>query len=289
LNSGVYQNSANNTPIGPWYGVSFASTVARPGDRMVSASSSNSLLRVHGVRRSDGQVGVVLINDDPSNDTTVTVGVSGATLAATGTQYTFGNADFPSGSQTPNSGISSGSIGGVGNNFTVTVPAYSTVALVIPESSTNTANLIADGNYVISNSQTGLMLDDYQFSKTAGTFMDMWPATGGGNQTWTLTNLGNNYVKLVSAYSGLALDVYQGSTSSGAKIDQWYWSNTSNQIWKVVSMGNGNYELLSQHSGLALGVPAATSGSGSSSLLNGTGLDQETVTGAADQLWSFYN
>jgi hypothetical protein len=53
--------------------------------------------------------------------------------------------------------------------------------------------------------------------------------------------------------------------------------------------GQRNYELLSQHSGLALGVPAATSGSGSSALLNGTGLDQETVTGAADQLWSFYN
>lgn len=56
-----------------------------------------------------------------------------------------------------------------------------------------------------------------------------------------------------------------------------------------VSIDVGNYELLSRNSGLALGVPAATSGSGSSSLLNGTGLDQETVTGAADQLWSFYN
>jgi hypothetical protein len=104
-----------------------------------------------------------------------------------------------------------------------------------------------------------------------------------------VTNLGNNYIYLTNVYSGLAMDVYGGSTSSGAKIDQWYWSNTSNQIWKVVSMGNGNYELLSQKSGLALGVPAATFGSGSSSLLNGTGLDQKTVTGAADQLWSFNN
>jgi hypothetical protein len=286
LNSGVYQNSSSNTPIGPWYGVSFDSTIARPGDRMVSASSSSSLLRVHGVRRSDGQVGVVLINDDPSNDTTVSVSVSGATLASSGTEYTFGNAEFAAGSQTPSGGISSSSIGGVGNSFTVTVPAYSTVAVVIPESSTDTANLLANGNYVISNSQTGLVIDDYASSKAAGTFMDMLPANGGSNQTWTLTNLGNNYVELVNGNSGLALDVYQASTASGAKIDQQQWSDSSNQIWKVVSMGNGNYELLSQSSGLALGVPAA---SGSSSLLNGTGLDQETVTGAADQLWSFYN
>jgi hypothetical protein len=289
LNSGVYQNSASNTPIGPWYGVSFDSTIARPGDRMVAASSTNPLLRVHGVRRSDGQVGVVLINDDPGSDTTVSVSVSGATLASTGTEYTFGNADFATGSQTPIQGISSSSITGVGNNFTVTVPAYSTVAVVIPQSSTDTATLIANGNYAIANSQTGLMLDDTGASKTAGTLMDMMPANGGGNQLWTLTNLGNNFVELVSVNSGLALEVAQGSMSSGAQIDQQPWSDSSSQIWKVVSMGGGNYELLSQHSSLALGVPAATSGSGSSALLNGTGLDQETVTGAADQLWSFYN
>jgi hypothetical protein len=289
LHSGVLQSSTSNTPFGPWYGVQFDSTVARPGDRLVSAGSSNSLLRAHGVRRSDGQVGVILINDDPNNSTTVSVSVSGATLSTSGTKYTFGNANFSSGANTPNSGIGSSSISGVGNSFTISVPAYTSVAVVIPQTSTNTANLIANGNYVITNYQTGLTIDDYGFSKTAGTFQDMWPANGGSNQTWTVTNLGNNYIYLTNVYSGLAMDVYGGSTSSGAKIDQWYWSNTSNQIWKVVSMGNGNYELLSQKSGLALGVPAATFGSGSSSLLNGTGLDQKTVTGAADQLWSFNN
>jgi hypothetical protein len=288
LHSGVYESSSSNTPIGPWYGVQFDSIVARPGDRMVSANSSNSLLRAHGVRRSDGQVGVVFVNDDPNNATTVSVSISGETLASTGTEYTFGNANFPSGSDTPGPGIASSSISGVGNSFTITVPAYSTVSVLIPQAS-NSGNLIANGNYVISNYQTGLVIDDYQFSKTAGNFMDMWPANGGSNQVWTVTNLGNNYIYLTNAYSGLALDVYQASTSSGAQIDQWYWSNFSNQIWKVVSMGNGNYELISQHSGLALGVPAAGSGSGSSSLLNGTGLDQETVTGAANQLWTFNN
>jgi hypothetical protein len=177
----------------------------------------------------------------------------------------------------------------VGNSFSITVPAYTSVAVVIPRTSTNTANLIANGTYVVSNYQTDLTIDDPGYNKTNGAFLDMWPATGGSNQTWTVTNLGNNYIYLTSANSGLALDVYQGSKSSGAKIDQWPWSNTSNQIWKVVSMGNGNYELLNQNSGLALGIPSATTGNGSSTLLNGTGLAQETVTGAADQLWSFNN
>lgn len=289
LNSGVFEDSSSNTPIGPWYGVQFDSTIARPGDRMVSAISSNSLLRAHGVRRSDGQVGVVLINDDPNNSTTVSVSISGATLSSSSTVYAFGNANFSSGSETPNYGIISYAWNYAGNNFNITVPAYSTVAVVIPQTSTNTGNLIANGSYVISNYQTGLVIDDYQKSKTAGTYLDMWPANGGSNQSWTVTNLGNNYIYLTNALSGLAMDVYGGSTSSGAQIDQWPWSDTTNQIWKVVSMGNGNYELLSQKSGLALGIPAATSGNGSSSLLNGTGLDQETVTGAADQLWSFNN
>jgi hypothetical protein len=289
LNSGVFENSSSNTPIGPWYGVQFDSMIARPGDRMVSASSSNALLHVHGVRRSDGQVGVVLVNDDPNNATTVSVSISGATLSTSSTVYAFGNANFSAGSATPNYGIISYPWNYAGNNFTVTVPAYSSLALLIPETSTNTGNLIANGNYVISNYQTSLVSDDPGFSKTDGAFLDMWPENGGGNQTWTVTNLGNNYIYLTNAYSGLAMDVYGGSTSSGAKVDQWPWANTSNQIWKVVSMGNGNYELLNKNSGLALGIPAATSGSGSASLLNGTGLDQETVTGAADQLWTFNN
>ena len=282
LHSPVYAGSSSNTPQGPWYGVQFASTIARVGDKLVSASSSNSLLRVHGVKRTDGQVGVVLINDDPSNSTTVSVGISGATLATTGTRYTFGNANFPSGSSTPSSGISSTSIGGVGGNFNITVPAYTTVAVLIPQSSTNPSNLIANGSYVIANNQSELLLDDTGWSTQQGTNMDQWPATGGNNQKWTLTNLGNNYVELVNAASGFAVDISGASSASGASVIQWPYHSGSNQIWKVVSKGNGLYELLNQNSGLALSVPG-------SSTSNGTALDQETVTGAANQLWSFSN
>ena len=282
LHSGVYDSSTSNTGFGPWYGVQFASTIARVGDRLVSASSSNSLLRVHGVKRTDGQVGVLLINDDPSNSTTVSVGISGATLATTGTQYTFGNANFTSGSSTPSSGISSKSISGVGSSFNITVPAYTTVAVLIPQSSTNSSNLIANGTYVIANNHSELAVDDYGWSTQQGTNMVQWSATGGTNQKWTLTNLGNNYVELVNGTSGYALDVSGASQASGAAVIQWPYHSGANQIWKVVSKGNGLYELLNQNSGLALSVPGLSTS-------NGTNLDQETVTGADNQLWSFAN
>jgi len=282
LHSGVYEGSTSNTGFGPWYGVQFASTIARVGDRLVSANSSNSLLRVHGVKRTDGQVGVLLINDDPSNSTTVAVGISGATLATTGTQYTFGNANFASGSSAPSSGISSKSISGVGSSFNITVPAYTTVAVLIPQSSTNSSNLIANGTYVIANNHSELAVDDYGWSTQQGTNMVQWSATDGTNQKWTLTNLGNNYVELVNGTSGYALDVSGASQASGAAVIQWPYHSGANQIWKVVSKGNGLYELLNQNSGLALSVPGLSTS-------NGTNLDQETVTGADNQLWSFAN
>ena len=139
--SGSYLN-----PYGPWYGVSLSSTVARVGDNMVAATSSNSLLRAHAVQRTDGQTGVILVNEDPSNSTAVTVSISGVTLSNTGTQYNFGNANFSSGSDTANSGIVESSISGVGNNFTVTVPAYSATAIVVPLSTTSTFLLSSSGN-----------------------------------------------------------------------------------------------------------------------------------------------
>jgi hypothetical protein len=140
-NPGDPGNTSNSylNPYGPWYGVSLSSTAARVGDNMVAATSSNSLLRAHGVNRTDGKVGVILVNQDPSNNTTVSVSISNVNLSSSGTQYNFGNTNFSSGSYTANSGISESSISGVGKSFSVTVPAYSATAILIPETCTATA------------------------------------------------------------------------------------------------------------------------------------------------------
>lgn len=279
LHNGFLDDTSSNTPLGPWYGAQFSSTVARVGDNMVTASSSNALLRAHAVNRTDGQVGVILINDDPSNNTTATVNISNATLSTSGTQYNFGNANYPGGGEYASSGISQSAISGVGSNFTVTVPAYSETAILIPKTS---GYLIANGTYILTNENSGLVVDDPGYSTTEGTYIDQWSSGGGNNQKWTLTNLGNNYVELINATSGYALEVYGQSTANSAKIDQWPYHSGTNQIWKVVSAGGGYYELLNENSGLALEVP-------SFSKTNGTDLDQYTVNGGTNQLWSFTN
>jgi hypothetical protein len=132
MNNGFLTDAGPSIPQGPWYAYQLDSIIARPGDTMVTASSTNPLLRAHSVQRADGQTGVILVNEDPSNSTAVTVGITGATLASTGTEYSFGTANFTSGSVTANSGVASSSVSGLGNTFTVTVPAYSILGLLIP-------------------------------------------------------------------------------------------------------------------------------------------------------------
>ncbi|HEY0759891.1 MAG TPA: RICIN domain-containing protein [Acidisarcina sp.] len=271
----------NNVGLGPYYGAQFASTIARPGDNFVSTSSNNSLLRAHAVNRTDGKVGIVLINDDPNNSTNVNVNVSGATLTTSGTQYKFGSANFPNGTEYASSGISSSSISGVGNTFTINVPAYSSVAVVIPTGGGGGGggNLIANGTYTITNKNSGLAVEDPGASTTQGTDMDQWTVNGGNNQKWKLTNLGNNYVSLINVASGYAMDVNSASKTAGALVDQWPYSGGTNQIWKVVSMGSGYYELISENSNMALDVRGY-------STANGGAIDQWTTTGGANQLFT---
>ncbi|MGA7832049.1 MAG: RICIN domain-containing protein, partial [Terracidiphilus sp.] len=134
------------------------------------------------------------------------------------------------------------------------------------------SNLIANGTYTIKNKNSGQAIDVTGASTTEGTYVEQWDATGGTNQQWKLTNLGNNYVELTNVNSGLALDVVGYSKADGGLIDQWAYDSGENQIWKVVSEGGGYYELINENSGLALEVP-------NYSTAEGTDLDQWTVSG----------
>lgn len=181
LHSGILEESGTDytTPYGPWYGISLDSTVARPGDNMVASTSSNALLRAHAVNRADGKLGVLLINDDPSNSTTVSVSVSNTSLSTSGTEYSFGNSNFSSGADSANSGISSSSLSGVGKSFSVTVPAYSATAVVIPE--TCTATSITP--YVQVNS--GAWTDETTATVASGATVNLGPQpTSGGSWNW---------------------------------------------------------------------------------------------------------
>ena len=90
-NSGGTTEPAVDTPFAPYYGIEMLSKLAAPGDSMVTSSSTQSLLRVHAVRDTSGNLNLLIDNEDPSNSYTVSLTLNGFTPSGTPTVYTLGN------------------------------------------------------------------------------------------------------------------------------------------------------------------------------------------------------
>jgi hypothetical protein len=90
LSSGASCEPPLDTPFAPYYGTQMITKLAAPGDSLVRSSSSSSLLTVHAAKRANGDVDVMLINKDPSNAATVSLGFDGfSPSGSTPTVYTY--------------------------------------------------------------------------------------------------------------------------------------------------------------------------------------------------------
>jgi regulation of enolase protein 1 (concanavalin A-like superfamily) len=127
--------------------------LCNPGDAFVKAASDTSNLRVQGVARQDGNLGILLINESINSSQTVQVTVSNANLNTTGTIYQFGTNNWTSTNEVPATGPSSNSISSVGSTFSVTLPAYTMDVLVIPVLSNTPPVLAAISNYTVNVGQ----------------------------------------------------------------------------------------------------------------------------------------
>ena len=154
--------TANNSLLGPAYGAKMARLLAPVGDTMLKIASSTSSVHVHATSRQDGKTGVMLINTDPLVPIAATVNISGPALAGSGIWYQFGQTNFIGANVYPSYAISSNSVSGLGNTFTVTVPAYTRVNLLIPAAQMNTPPIFA----AISN-QTINVGSNFQFTASA--------------------------------------------------------------------------------------------------------------------------
>jgi hypothetical protein len=106
--------------------------LCNPGDAVVQAASDTSNLRAQAVLQQDGNMGILLINENLTSSQTVNVTVSNANLNTTGVSYQFGTSNWNSTNEVPSSGPASNSISGMGSSFSVTVPAYTMIVLVVP-------------------------------------------------------------------------------------------------------------------------------------------------------------
>ncbi|HEV2647540.1 MAG TPA: RICIN domain-containing protein [Acidobacteriaceae bacterium] len=152
-------------------------------------------------------------------------------------------------------------------------------ALCVYGELSGTSNIIPNGTYEFKNVNSGLALESPGWDHTQGLDMDQWTVNGGGNQLWSVINLGNNVITLSNNYSSQQLEVAGNVTTSGALVDQWPYNGQTNQQWKVTSLGGGQYELTAVNSGLALEVVGAGTGTG-------VKIDQWPYNGGNNQRWT---
>ena len=120
--SGNVSEPAVDTPFAPYYGLQMLTNLGKPGDQMVTASSSQSNLAVHAVKQANGSLALLLLNKDPSNTINASISVAGYTPASSATVYTYGQ---------NSSAITSAARSGAGTSFTQTVAPYSLTTVVL--------------------------------------------------------------------------------------------------------------------------------------------------------------
>jgi hypothetical protein len=97
-----------------------------PGDQMIDASSSDTKLAVHAVKRRDGVLALMLINEDPSTPVTAKINVSGGAVGTKGRRFEYGLTQQKAGT-----GLVPMEIKEVGGDFSVTVPPYTITDILI--------------------------------------------------------------------------------------------------------------------------------------------------------------
>ena len=141
LHTDILQN--NQTPGHAYYGAMMSHLLANVGDTFLATTSGLAELRVHATSRQDGQTGVMLINDDPILTISAAVNINGPVLASSGVLYQFGLTNFIGNNDFPSYPVSTNSASGLGNQFTVSVPPYSMIILLVPPAASNTPPFLA--------------------------------------------------------------------------------------------------------------------------------------------------
>jgi len=127
LHSGSFLDDKNK-PGSAYFGLQMIHNLMNFNETLVSAGSSHGLLSVHAASHKNGSVSLMFINKDAKNNAIVKVTVNGGKLAGPGMRFDYGKNNAPA-----DKTIAGTQIEDVGNNFTVTVPAYTATVLLIPK------------------------------------------------------------------------------------------------------------------------------------------------------------
>ena len=253
---------AVNTPFAPYYAMMLLSKLASPGDEMVGSSSGNSLIRVHAVQTTGGDMDVLVENEDPDNSYTVGLNYDGFTPSGSSPAvYTLDN------------GAQSVTAGSQASTSSVTVAPYSLTVLQIPGSAGSSGGAVSGGGTgsgagIVSSYNTGKCIDDQGDSAADLTPVVMGDCNGGAAQDWALET--NGTIQL----NGKCLDIIGGGTANGTLLDLWDCNGGVNQQWSKGSDGT----LVNPASGKCLDDPNWDTA-------DGTQLQIYTCNAGSNQQW----
>ncbi|ROP34837.1 glycoside hydrolase family 97 protein [Saccharothrix texasensis] len=114
------------------------------------------------------------------------------------------------------------------------------------------------GARVLANTGTGFVVDVYDAGVADDVPVIGWTGNGGTNQRFTLSPLGDGYVRVVNQNSGKDIVVQGASRDAGAKVIQYSYepgANTNDE-WLLEDAGDGRHRLANRFSGLYLTMPA---------------------------------
>ena len=94
---------------------------------------------------------------------------------------------------------------------------------------------LADGNDLIVNQASGLVLGDPGYSYSNGTPIIQWQLNDGLNEQWQINQLGNGNYQIVNAYSDMAIGDPGFSNNTGSSIIQWNVNSGLNEQWQLVT------------------------------------------------------
>ncbi|MEV6607081.1 cellulose binding domain-containing protein [Kutzneria sp. NPDC051319] len=208
---------AVDTPFPAYYGLQLLGRFIHPGDTLVSASSTASLVQSYAVKAADGSLRVMLVNDDPSTSYTVNLAYTGFTPnGAAPTVATLAP---------PGTGITTTT---TGTSASQTIAPYTATMITLQPGTSGTP-----GGCKVTyqpNTWPGGFTGGVTVTNTGATPWSGWTAafTFGGDQR--ITSAWNATVTQSGAHVTAVNAGYNGNVAAGASTSfgfQGSWSNSS--------------------------------------------------------------
>jgi len=142
----------------------------------------------------------------------------------------------------------------------------------------STLDRIPDGDYIIENVASHMVLDIPGASTAASTAIQLWNLNGSKAQQFHFTRQPDGSYEIRNLGSKMNLDVRKGSTASGALIQQYTVNHTVAQRWWLEGVGTSTVRFINVGSGMALDVVK-------NGTVRGTGIQQYTRNNTTAQSW----